>query len=787
MMKFCYSRIFLLCSYFVISSLYGMDRLEIDYTPIRILRSGQILPVELTLTNFSGVPVREVWVHFRYAGEGKFNSNRLNNQGFRYYTDLKFEKLGENLAEYYFSIHYLDNKRETFPSDAGSGNLFRTALQITRNYGNDIIIISPEEEEHIFETDLVITASYSSFASMIDAEQTKVYLDTWEISRYILKYEDFISFAPRKVPLGRHKIRLELFDENANLIASREWYFTSVPSRSSPTSGSDFKLSGRFFAEAREEQLQDRSVKNDYNQTGLNLRGGIGNLSLGGKVYLNNREASDRQPINRFSGYTRLNFWKGRYINLDFGDSYPKFNPLLLQNILMRGVHGSLFLKFFNLDVVYGKTLRAIEAKTHPEIVSGQPVTVVDRWGTYERKILAVRPSFGGGELMQWGFSYLKGQDDTTSVDFGRVPQENIAVGSDVFIGLDNQRITFEGNINVSILNRNITGGTVPYDTLKQNFEDLSEGFYDLAQKYITLNQYLVPLPNVAYQARMHLRYFRNNISFLYESVDEDYFSFGQPYLLTDNQGFHIVDNINLISNQVFLTVGYRQYHNNLRNIKSSTTNNTNIYANLTYYPVQGLPEISVGFNNYTRENGISADSIDSILNRPEDNRTNTINVTAGYPFVLQTLKNRISLSFMNYRRDDIFKITESNSDYFSINFITDYTFPLRTQLEFITQNTESGNNTTYESRLKLNSFGGGIQYIFYNVFANDQLMFKTNARFGNIKATAYSYNRNFLTFRINYSVPHYGNFGLSADWLTYSGNRNFTDLIYSVRYDVSF
>lgn len=767
-----------------VMSALAMDRLEVEYTPIRSVKGGQALPIEITLSNFSGVPVREVWVYFRYSGDGKFNARRLNSEGFRYYASLRFDAPQENLIEYYFGINYMDEKRETYPSDAASGNLFRASLQTTRNFGNDVVIISPEQGEQIFASDVVITASFGRIAEMVDPEKSKLYLDTWEISRYVLKYQDFISFAPRKVPSGRHKIRLELFDKNENLVASKEWYFTAIPVLGVPRGGEEFTISGRFFAETRQEQLLDHSLIDNYNQSGLHFRGGIGNFSFGARAYLNNREDSGRQPINRFSGFGRLNFWNQRYFNLSVGDAYPKLNPLILQNILLRGFHSNLFLKFFNLDVAYGKTLRAINAVTHTD---NQSNIVVDRFGTYQRNILAVRPSFGSARNFQLGFTFLKGEDDTTSVNYGSDPQENAAAGADLFVGLDNQRITFEGNIDASVLNRNITGGSVDFDTLKKSIEDLDEKFYDLATKVITINPYIIPRPNIAYQARLRLRYFRNSISFLYESVDENYLSFGQPYLLRDNRGFHIVDNVNLISNQVFLTVGFRQYHNNLQDVKSTTTDNTNVYANISYYPVKDLPQFTIGFNNYSRNNGISADSLSSLLYRPEDNRTNTINVTAGYPFQLQSLKNRIGINFLNYSRNDIFKETESNSDYLMVNFRTEYAFPLRTLLEFIIQNTESGKGTLLESQLKLTSFGGGVQYILPNVLGDDRLLLKANARLGKLETATYNYNRNYFSFKINYSLPKYGNIGLAADILNYSGDRDYNDFIYSARYDVSF
>ncbi len=769
------------------SHLFGMDRVEVDFTPVRMLENSAALPVELTITNFSGVPIKEVWIHYRFVGEIRFKSQPLKNESFRYFADVRLGEPDGNILEYFFSIHYLDARIETFPADASEGRVFRTVMQTSRNLGDEIVIISPEPEEQVFSSDVVIAASFARFASQVDIKKTRIYLDTWELSRYIQKYGDFICFAPSKVPLGRHKVRLELYDKNANLIASREWFFTAIAPRGPQTLTTVFNFSGRFFAETRQEQLLGGNLVNDYNQSGLQLQGNLGRLNFGGRVYLSNQESSHRQPVNRYSGFTRFNFWNDRFLNVLFGDAYPRLNPIIMQNILLRGVHGTLFLKFLNLDVAYGTTTRAIEGKTRIDTLDGNVEKVIERYGTFRRKVLAVRPSFGAGKNFQLGFTYLRGIDDTTSIEIGQNPQQNLAVGADLFIGLDQQRIVFEGNVNASVYNRNITGGTVEFDSLKDVIEDLDRDFYDLARKFITINQYLIPRPGLAYQARLRLRYLRNNFNILYESIDEDFYSLGQPYLLRDNRGIHIVDNINLIQNQVFITLGYRKYHNNLQEIKTATSKNTNIYVNLSYYPLQNFPEITIGFSNYTRNNGVPADSINSSLNRPEDNKTNAINFSTGYKFALFGLKHHFSVNMMNYQREDIYKTSENKSNYFAFNLRTDYQSPLQTNLEFITQEAKSGEGTSYENNLELTTFGIGAQYRIRKIVGDDQLFLRVKARLSDLKTTSYNYNRNFFSFRINYSYPKIGNLGLSLDIINYHGDREYNDMIYSIRYDYRF
>jgi hypothetical protein len=770
---------------------FGRNGVEIQYTPTKILNQQNEFPVELTISNFSGIPVREVQMWYRWSGESRFKMQLMDNEGFNYFAALNVGETNGHLLEYYFTIAYLDNRNESYPSDAPANRVFRTAVQTLRNYGDQIVIISPEQEEQLYSNDVVISASFGSLLSMIDIEKTKLYLNTWDVTPYLQKFGDFITFSPHTVPVGRHKIRLELYDNQGQLIASREWFFNSLSVRGGEAPSGQWAISGRFFAETRQENLGVNNLDNSYNQSGLQLRADYNNWDLGGRMYFSNQEKSNRQPVNRYSGFVRYNFMTDNYISLEGGDTYPKLNPMIMQNIFLRGFYGRLYMKIFNIDFATGTTNRAIDGSYNAADSSTS-------YGTYRRKITTVRPSFGSGEHFQLGFIYLKGKDDVNSINYGINPQENAAFGTDLFLGFDQNRIIVEGNVNASLYNRNIQGGSIDFDSLSNVFDNISDSdkeFYKLVNKFVTVNQYLILRPGLAYQGRLLLRYFKNNLSFIYEAVDEDYYSLGQPYLLRDNRGFHLVDNIALLQNQVFLTLGFRQYRNNLQDIKSNTTTNKNFYGNISYFPMQNLPELTIGYNNYSRNNDVPADSLESILNRPEDNQTSSINFSAGYRFILKSLKNRIGLDLINYRRDDIFKYAESTSDYLTINLRTQYAIPLQTLLEVILQQTETGkDDPDLGSKLNFTTFGVGGNYRFNNVFTEDQLSLQANLRFGSVTSKynlitveELKYNRNYFSFRINYTLPKYGSFSALTDILSYSGDRSYGDFIYTLRYDVNF
>ncbi|MBN2364889.1 MAG: hypothetical protein EH225_01905 [Calditrichaeota bacterium] len=778
-----------------ISSIMARSGVEIQYTAKKIFSGDDpLFPLELSISNFSPVPVREVQVLHRKAGESRYQVQSLKSEGLRYYALLDVSDASGEIIEYYFAITYLDNRVESYPAEAPAGEVFRTAVQTLRNYGDQILIVSPEPDEQLYGIDVVITASFGSLMSMIDPEKTKMYLNTWDVSPYLQKFQDFITFAPRTVPTGRHKIRLELYNAEGNLVASREWFFSAISSRGETVGMDRWDVSGRFFAETRQEDVGNTSAGGSYtpyNQSGLQLRANYKNWNLGARVYVNNLEDADRQPVNRYSASARFNFWDSRYASLQVGDSYPKLNPMLMQNIFLRGVFARLHLKSFNVDFATGSTNRGVEGNT---FVSGTDTTF--GYGTFKRNITTVRPSFGAGEKFQIGFTYLKGKDDVNSIDIGINPEENSALGSDLFLALDRRRIIVEGNVNASIYNRNIAGGDIPFDTLNQVFDDdLEKTAYDWATKFITVNQYLVVRPGLAYQGRVMLRYLKNSLSFTYESVDEDFYSLGQPYLLRDNRGFHIVDNINLLKNQIFLTLGYRQYRNNLQDIKNHTTTSHNFHATMSYFPMGNIPEISIGYSNYSRDNEVPADSIGSVLNRPEDNQTTSLMASAGYRFALMKTRNRIGVDLTSYRRDDIFTYAESNTDNVTVNLQTQYSIPLQTMLEFILQQTETGpDDPTLGSEMDFLSFGIGGNYRFSNILAADQLTLQANVRFGTVTSRydnsilgELDYNRNYYSFRLNYLLERYGSFSFIGDILTYSGDRDYQDFIYTIRYDLNF
>ena len=801
---------------------FASDRAEISFSSTPTLDDDLNLNVEIYVNSRSQYPIQDVRIFYRELSENTFHSQFLKSQGFRYLASVNMSKFKGSVVEYYFGVEYIDGSEQSHPSEAPEHNLYKIAIQDEEEETDGAIeVISPEPDETVYTDEFILTVSFYQYSSMIDKERTKLYLDTWDVSQYLNVFDEFLTFAPNKVPPGQHKLRLELYDKSGNLLATKTISFTALARRGPSLESRALNVSGNAFAESRYEDLADGNRIKHYATGGVRLSVSGTSYSFGARLYLSNQDKSNTQYIDRYTSWFQYDFWNNRYFRITGGDAYPQLNPYLLQNIFVRGFHSQLYLKFINLDFVMGNTRRSIEGSQNIVLnttTQMNDTTIVS--GTFKRKVWGARTSFGSGRTFQFGLNVVKGRDDPKSIDYGKNPEENLGVGTDLFWAFDKNRIIISGSANASSYNPNILDGEdIPFDTLQNAGIDIDKKVYDIAKSLITLNQYIIPVPGLAYEAQLRLNYFNNYFSFTYNSVDESFHSLGQPFLLRDNRGFTVADNIRVFQNQVFFNLRYMSYENNLNDIKPATTNNKTIGMSLSYFPIGRIPSVTVGFTNYARENGLSNNAT---LGIPEDNSTNSLNFSTSYGFLFNEWNNRLTVNLMNYDRNDNVTYSlyyynplttnqdtipynlDNLSNTLSVLLQTQYQFPLKTNLEFSIQ--QSTNKfSSGESKLSLSSFGAGGEYLFKNLFNNnDQLSLGTFIRYGSvstetpfagtdlitgnrtIQTTKVDYGRFFLNGRILYHLPQFGRISLNADLVSYSGDQEYSDYIITTRYDVN-
>ncbi|RMF58062.1 MAG: hypothetical protein D6748_09780, partial [Calditrichaeota bacterium] len=682
----------------------GYERVEVNFTTTPYLDDNQYLHLSLELLNHSSIPIQDVRLYYREVSEINFQTYTLRREGLRYLASVNLSDYSGSLVEYFVDIEYADGSHSSYPSGAPEIDLFKVAIQEGFESDAGLVIISPEPGDEIFTDEFILTVSFFEYSSVIDRERTRLFLDTWDVSkaRFLNVFDDFLTYAPREIPPGKHKLRLELYDRSGRLLAAKTWNFTAIRRRGPAPTTSNFTYSGDVFAEARSEELVDGTQSNQYNRLGITFKGGTPQVKFGSRIYLSNQEKKNLQPINRYYGWVQWNFWNGRYIRVTGGDAYPRLNPYLVQNIFLRGVYGQVYLKFLNVEAATGFTRRAIEGSTITD-TTGAPVDTSS--GTFKRKLWTVRTSFGARKNFQFGITMVKGRDDVSSIRYGKEPEENFGLGTDLYLSLDNNRIMLEGTANISSYNPNILDGeSIPFSKLEEAGLDIDKSLYDKITKVITVNQYLIPIPGIAYHGQLRLNYFNNNLSILYKYVQDGFHSLGQPYLLRDTKGISIADNIRLFENQLFLNLRYQQYQNNVADTKLATTTNRTMAFTISYFPLRNLPSLNFGYNNYSRDNGIS-ETANSIAT-PEDNVTNTITFSTSYNFLVSDLQNRLTISLLNYDRQDNVSFGVDNlSNTVSVLLNTEYQIPLKSFLQFNFQQTEN-TAPTNESKLNLGSFG---------------------------------------------------------------------------------
>ncbi|MFQ5584787.1 MAG: hypothetical protein ACE5GL_10165 [Calditrichia bacterium] len=383
---------------------FGLSRVDVSFTTQPYLDKQQNLHLELNLTELYNQKVRQVRVFYREVSEAGFRVVQMHSEGFRYLASVDLSGIDGNVVEYYFEIDFADGVHEAYPEGAPSVNLLQTSMQEELQRDKNIIIISPEPGEAIFTDEIVITVSYPEYSPQIDKDRTKMFLDTWDVSGYLQVFDEFLTFAPRQVPAGEHKITLELYNQSGKLIAKTVWSFTAFQRKIvTPGKAGEVDVGGQFFTETRQEVFFDGDLSKNYTYAGLNVDAGYRQWAFGGRVFISNQEDGTLQPINRYMAYGQITFWNNRFFKLTGGDAYPQLNRFLVSNIFVRGFYAQMYLKFFNVDIAAGRIQRAVQPEITGVDTSGIfPDTAITA-GAYKRNMLAIRTSFGSGRTFQWG------------------------------------------------------------------------------------------------------------------------------------------------------------------------------------------------------------------------------------------------------------------------------------------------------------------------------------------------------------------------------------------------
>ncbi|RMF70280.1 MAG: hypothetical protein D6743_00500 [Calditrichaeota bacterium] len=709
---------------------------SIIHVPVTSLRENEKLVVEARVDG-AGQAVVFMRLYYRSGGQQSYSYVEMSRTAGGFFAELSPQQFTAPQLEYFILALLADESVVTFPKWNPYGNPVKVqvayggkqptpsqeqaipslpepepeteAAPVTsepaaeQEAGGPLLILSPEDGEKIgTDEEVVIAVSFVPENDSIDVSSVNLFIDNQNVTRDAEVTEYLLTYSTSGLPPGKHRAMVQGYYASGAQLPAAVWSFEVTGAAEQLYV--EPPVRGRVFAESRQENIS--GVGFSDNNVGGALSGKYGIASYDARVYLTTRESSRFQPRHRFTFNLELPL-----LGITVGDTYPRFNDLMLWGKRVRGVYGRLHLGFFNTDVVYGQTVREVNPLFTLNSAGQDSVT---SFGTHEQNLLGIRQSFGSGKHFQLGFNFLKVRDDTTGSGrggFSVLPQDNLVLGSDILFAFDNRRFEVRGGAAFSLYTTDTSTGPLSKQEIEDQF-DVSLPFdpADLQDIFI-INASTTPLDprdltSLAYNFNVRLNYFNNDFQFGYKSIGSQYLSLGNSFLRNNLRGFYFNDRFRLLQNRLYLNFGFEHYKDNFdTNDQNPPTNLRTVDTGFSIFPGRNLPTLTFTLRSHNRDNNIDSLFIDltsttpDTLDEREDNTTRDVSVQLNYDVHFFNLNHSISVSYITSDRDDRFSFTradslnpqETSSNVQVVTVRTKYRFPLMTTVTFARNDNKFG------------------------------------------------------------------------------------------------
>ncbi len=710
---------------FLLLFIYTVNGQTLYHSPPKNVYANSSVTIEAVIES-AMKELNSIRVLFREAGQDSYIEEEMYGENNIYSFTIAGENITENGIEYLIIAEFKDNSFVAFPKvdpynvpmflpakKGFSGIGLENLNQQSSNYGinAEAIILSPEKDEIVAAEEVLIAVSLFNTPD-VDLNSVIIKIDGRKLAGGIEVTSDLITSRPQNISSGRHTVSVSFKNSKGEEYTPLIWNFNVV--RTIAEAQSLFKIRGNVTTNSNSEKV--RGITRNIQYLRANTQLSYSWLDVHAKAFLSTMEDPQKQPRNRLqAGFSTT------YFDLNVGDINPNFSEFGLKGKRVRGIEADLKLRYFNVHFVSGELNRSVNG-----YISESPDTLADGGGlaykrngyTYKRDMIGIRPYFGSGKYFQFGLSVLKARDDTSSVKKelsgilqgndisinmdGVKPQDNIVIGSDMTIALDNKKIVWKNDVAVSILNTDISEGAIslndldtflPGDTLQDGLITFGDTEIKINQipvdpsdfsDFLIINENLIThlpilpdsatgkigvkevlnMPGSAFKSEAKFNYFNNYLTIRYNRIGSKFKSLGNPYRQDDYQGFRISDRIRMFKNRLFLTLNYDQKRDNLSGLKTTTTISSAFNAGLTLRPGVGLPTISFNTMQFSRDN--DAEDIDTTFSVSQDNEQ-----------VMRIIDSRrsdmtIRQSFNITHRIEIAGISNSLSLNYSISSLSD-------------------------------------------------------------------------------------------------------------------
>ena len=631
-----------------------------------------------------------------------------------------------------------------------------------------VLIMSPNPGEEISGNDILIAVSFYRMNG-VNPGDIQLTLDGQDITSQAFIDSDMISCLVDNLGPGEHQATLVL----GGPVRPETWSFSV--SMKEPV----LEYSGRIRSGSSVDQIGDQSL--NISQVMLNMKGTAFEwLKFRTNVKLTTQENLLYQPRNVYG----VGFALQDFVTLNLGDSNPRMSYFTMNGKRIRGLDANLKLGWFNAHFVQGEINRAVQGaseKAYEYTIDtddeGTKYLSLGRSGyTFKQNVLSGRLALGRGEKFQWGLNFMKARDDTTSVtqvlddatiiyspdatgsvaglDSGAVytirdlgnsvqfqdganwsgagPKDNIVLGTDLGIYLDNKRILLEGELAFSLTNNNIWGGPLTLaamDTLIDDSLDNKISSFDLSglpdpadyahiliinpnltplipidinafgdSSTVSIDEAVLSMPSLAYRGRAVVNYFGNYLAMEYSQVGPEFNSLANPYLVKNKREFSFSDKLKLLQNRLMITAGYKHQDDDILTTVENVESQNTLSLGVNALPGPGLPTVNFTYRSIDRDNGI--DEIVQLTDTTfSDNRENThtdnlmLNVSHRFELLWSHSMNgtfvMVGKKDQFADRDETYVDPGISTSVFNITLSTRYRVPLKTTINMNTNSSE--------------------------------------------------------------------------------------------------
>ncbi|UCB45219.1 MAG: hypothetical protein JSV25_13535 [Spirochaetota bacterium] len=398
-------------------------------------------------------------------------------------------------------------------------------------------VITPTRGEEVdFGESVVIAVSIYDPEGDTDIQSIEIKVDNKDVTRQANISALLITYVIEEIKTpGRHRFTMSVKDKEGNPEEITSFFTVGgeVPKDRAFTVNGTVKLGYDF---------DDQSSVNHVGTAEVYLYGRAFNwMDYAADVELTNAPSTDGQRVStyRLDLYTPIG-------NAVLGDTTPSFSDYTIDGSRVFGVHLLPQFGFFGMELLFGQSLEPVS----------NPATQAQT--VYGFKLKPVNT-----ETFQLGINFLKVLD-TDDPAINATAQDNIVLGADARFALFEEKLLVSLEANESLLNTDISAGATVLN-------ELSWIFMINPEKMVPI---IPGFSNFAGKAGMKLGpFFENTLNAEFSFVGPAYNSLANTAITQDRAGIKAWDTAWLFGRDLYLSLAFQYYWNNLFNTLSYTTN----------------------------------------------------------------------------------------------------------------------------------------------------------------------------------------------------------------------